>query len=90
MSGACRWTLHIARCTMGVIESLSRMPRLKVVTPEQLPASFELDREEISIGRAPDCGIKLPHESVSWGHARISRGNGTWWDQPMAPLLTVR
>ncbi|MGE0711248.1 MAG: FHA domain-containing protein [Planctomycetota bacterium] len=43
-------------------------------------------REELSIGRAPDCGLHLDHEAVSRIHARIAGGvlidegstNGTW------------
>ena len=30
------------------------------------------------IGRAPDCDLHLPHESISRQHARISRGEDGW------------
>jgi len=38
------------------------------------------------IGRAPDCGLKLQHESVSWRHASL-RWNGSGWElQDLASL----
>jgi hypothetical protein len=38
------------------------------------------------IGRAPDCGLKLEHESVSWRHASL-RWNGNAWElQDLASL----
>lgn len=37
------------------------------------------DDESVVIGRAPDCGIVLAHDSVSRHHARLARdGQGAW------------
>jgi hypothetical protein len=38
------------------------------------------------IGRAPDCGLKLEHDSISWRHASL-RWNGNAWElQDLASL----
>ena len=38
------------------------------------------------IGRAPDCGLRLEHDSVSWRHASL-RWNGSAWElQDLASL----
>jgi len=37
-----------------------------------------LDKDEITIGRAPDCDIVIAHHAISRHHARLTRHGGTW------------
>jgi pSer/pThr/pTyr-binding forkhead associated (FHA) protein len=64
--------------------------RLRVLEPaEQRGRVYELD-DEVTVGRAPGCGVSLPDATVSQLHARVFRDdrafyvedlgstNGTW------------
>jgi pSer/pThr/pTyr-binding forkhead associated (FHA) protein len=41
--------------------------------------AYEFDCDVITLGRAASCDILLPHDAVSAVHARIRRGDGSWF-----------
>jgi hypothetical protein len=54
--------------------------RLQVTAPpERSGISYPL-ADEVTVGRAPGCGIALPDDTfVSQLHARVFRRDGAWW-----------
>jgi pSer/pThr/pTyr-binding forkhead associated (FHA) protein len=54
-------------------------PRLKVVEPPQYRGrTFDL-ADELTVGRAPGCGVALDDTTVSQLHARLFRRDGRLW-----------
>ncbi len=52
--------------------------RLFIRRELRLIGAIELRDGPLTIGRAPDCDIHLPHEAVSRQHARLERRDGGW------------
>jgi len=54
--------------------------QLKVVEPEDRRGQmFELGDDEVTMGRAAGCGVRVDDAFTSSIHARLSRRNGTLW-----------
>ena len=53
------------------------MPRLDFYVNYELQATINLEDDEITIGRDPQCAVTLPDEKVSRTHASIRRC-GEW------------
>jgi MoxR-like ATPase len=54
------------------------MDRLLIVEGQAKGAAFPLKDEEVTIGRARECTLRLAETDVSKLHARIHRQNGDW------------
>jgi hypothetical protein len=54
--------------------------RLAVVEPpDRAGGAFDLG-DELTVGRAPGCGVSVPSDTfVSQVHARVFRRDGAWW-----------
>lgn len=53
------------------------MPRLLIRTGFQGHQKFDLEKEEIVVGRGDDCDVRLPNTSVSRHHCKFEVGFGT-------------
>jgi len=54
--------------------------RLIAYPPDQAAITRPLEPgEAVRIGRAPDCGLRIDHPSVSRAHAEFRQVDGTWW-----------
>ncbi len=51
--------------------------RLRVIDPPELRGQVYEVGEEVTLGRAPGCGVSVPDATVSQLHARLFRRNGT-------------
>jgi pSer/pThr/pTyr-binding forkhead associated (FHA) protein len=54
------------------------MPRLVAESPEFAGSVFELSTDRITVGRAPDNDICLPHASISSHHAEMILEDGDY------------
>ncbi len=52
---------------------------LEISGVEDEPFGLELNKEEIILGRSPDCGLHLPLEDVSRQHSRIFCRNDEYY-----------
>src|SRR4051812_41614987 len=58
----------------------SRPPELEVFGPDGMPSRAELTGQQVIIGRAPECGLRLEGGTVSRQHAEVFRDPfGRWW-----------
>ncbi|MEZ4265274.1 MAG: FHA domain-containing protein [Myxococcota bacterium] len=53
-------------------------PRLVALTTDLAGTEFEIDDDDVVLGRTDDSNIIIDHRSISRQHARISLENGTW------------
>jgi pSer/pThr/pTyr-binding forkhead associated (FHA) protein/tetratricopeptide (TPR) repeat protein len=53
-------------------------PRLVALTTDLAGTEFEIDDDDVVLGRTDDSNIVIDHRSISRQHARISLENGTW------------
>jgi sigma-B regulation protein RsbU (phosphoserine phosphatase) len=60
--------------------SSSRPPELEIFGPDGTTSRVELAGQQLVVGRAPECGLRLEGGTVSRQHAEIFRDPfGRWW-----------
>ena len=64
-------TMHLSRKSLAAEISVIQKAFLEVYGIEDKPIGFELDKDEVTIGRKSECSICLPLFGVSRIHARI-------------------
>lgn len=52
---------------------------LTVLAGPQMGLMHRVEGEQLTIGRAPDAGLSLPDESLSWHHARLVQLGNAWY-----------
>ena len=60
-----------------------RKPHLEVRSGHGLGLSFLLAQPQITIGRNPECVIRLDDYSVAWNHGLLREHGGRWWIQDL-------
>ncbi len=60
--------------------SAARPPELEVFAPDGATTRAELSGQQVVIGRAPECGLRLEGGTISRQHAEVFRDPfGRWW-----------
>src|SRR5687768_2101532 len=66
--------------TPGSHGGVARPPELEVTAPDGTTARVELPAQQLVIGRAPECGLRLEGGTISRQHAEVFRDPfGRWW-----------